>query len=142
MQHVHSRDAKLSVIDWDDSNHCIHTSSLHFFEGDPSIRLGRTVFPNGPAVRADPQVRLFQMALAPVNFAVLPLVCSCLHLPVFWFIPPDPGLRPSILDLWELTEGTQANLALPPVTPKLHCHAALIATAPSIAALHVAAPGV
>lgn len=50
------RDAKLSVLDWDDSAHTIHTSSLHYFEGDPSLRMGRTVFPMGPKVVTDPQV--------------------------------------------------------------------------------------
>ena len=54
---VSYRDAKLSVLDWDDNTHNIHTSSLHYFEGDPSIRLGRTVFPHGPNVTADPQVQ-------------------------------------------------------------------------------------
>ena len=50
------RDAKLSVVDWDDNAHTIHTSSLHYFEGDPSLRMGRTVFPMGPKVVTDPQV--------------------------------------------------------------------------------------
>ena len=50
------RDAKLSVLDWDDNAHTIHTSSLHYFEGDPSLRMGRTVFPMGPKVVTDPQV--------------------------------------------------------------------------------------
>lgn len=50
------RDAKLSVLDWDDNSHTIHTSSLHYFEGDPSLRMGRTVFPMGPKVVTDPQV--------------------------------------------------------------------------------------
>ena len=53
------RDAKLSVLDWDDSAHTIHTSSLHYFEGDPSLRMGRTVFPLGPKAVTDPQVLCF-----------------------------------------------------------------------------------
>ena len=50
------RDAKLSVLDWHDNVHTIHTSSLHYFEGDPSLRMGRTVFPLGPKAVTDPQV--------------------------------------------------------------------------------------
>lgn len=50
------RDAKLSVLDWDDNAHTIHTSSLHYFDGDPSLRMGRTVFPLGPKAVTDPQV--------------------------------------------------------------------------------------
>lgn len=44
------------MLDWDDNAHTIHTSSLHYFEGDPSLRMGRTVFPMGPKVVTDPQV--------------------------------------------------------------------------------------
>ena len=46
------------MLDWDEKTHSIHTSSLHYFEGDPSLRMGRTVFPMGPKVVTDPQVAL------------------------------------------------------------------------------------
>lgn len=37
------RDAKISVIEWDDANDGIRTSSLHCFENDPALRGGHEV---------------------------------------------------------------------------------------------------
>ncbi len=88
------RDAKLSVLDWDDNAHTIHTSSLHYFEGDPSLRMGRTVFPMGPKVVTDPQVGvtvllstthrfiritdtvILLMPLSAFNIILLPVGCA------------------------------------------------------------------
>ncbi|KAA6424198.1 MAG: cleavage and polyadenylation specificity factor subunit 1-like [Trebouxia sp. A1-2] len=66
------RDAKLSVLDWDDNAHTIHTSSLHYFEGDPSLRMGRTVFPMGPKVVTDPQGRCAAVLMFHTQLALLP----------------------------------------------------------------------
>ena len=76
------RDAKLSVLDWDDNAHTIHTSSLHYFEGDPSLRMGRTVFPMGPKVVTDPQVGVTVLSSTTHRFikSLTQLCCWCLRL--------------------------------------------------------------
>lgn len=50
------RDAKLSVLEWDDAADRFATSSLHYFEGDAVLRGGRRVFARGPKAVTDPQV--------------------------------------------------------------------------------------
>lgn len=42
------RDAKLSVLHWDAGAHALAPSSLHYFEGDASLKAGRTQFPYPP----------------------------------------------------------------------------------------------
>lgn len=42
------RDAKLSVLAWDPARHELAPSSLHYFEGDASLKAGRTLFPYPP----------------------------------------------------------------------------------------------
>ena len=42
------RDAKLSVLHWDAARHELAPSSLHYFEGDASLKAGRTLFPYPP----------------------------------------------------------------------------------------------
>ncbi|KAL3135407.1 hypothetical protein ABBQ32_007589 [Trebouxia sp. C0010 RCD-2024] len=66
------RDAKLSVLDWDDNAHTIHTSSLHYFEGDPTLKMGRTVFPLGPKAVTDPQGRCAALLMFHTQLALLP----------------------------------------------------------------------
>ena len=44
----HRRDAKLSVLAWDDGSDAWRTSSLHYFEGDRLLRGGRHVFAPRP----------------------------------------------------------------------------------------------
>lgn len=77
------RDAKLSVLDWDDNAHTVHTSSLHYFEGDPSLRMGRTVFPMGPRVVTDPQVGFTVFLSTTYRFTKsltqIPFWCLCLQ---------------------------------------------------------------
>ena len=48
----------MSVLDWDAEAHCCSTTSLHYLEGDPALRQGRTSFPQGPQVVTDPQVSM------------------------------------------------------------------------------------
>lgn len=50
------RDAKISVLEFDDSIHGLRTSSMHCFEGPDWIHLkrGRECFPRGPLVKVDP----------------------------------------------------------------------------------------
>ncbi|MCO5599663.1 hypothetical protein L7F22_053768 [Adiantum nelumboides] len=53
------RDAKLTVLEFDDSTHTLRTSSMHYFEGLDwqHLKRGAEKFAKGPLVRADPQGR-------------------------------------------------------------------------------------
>ncbi|KAM3736444.1 hypothetical protein ACB098_10G164100 [Castanea mollissima] len=53
------RDAKISVLEFDDSVHGLRTSSMHCFEGPEWLHLkrGRESFARGPLVKVDPQGR-------------------------------------------------------------------------------------
>ncbi|XP_015877866.3 cleavage and polyadenylation specificity factor subunit 1 isoform X1 [Ziziphus jujuba] len=53
------QDAKISVLDFDDSTHGLRTSSMHCFEGPKWLHLkrGRESFARGPLVKVDPQGR-------------------------------------------------------------------------------------
>ncbi|CAD7702900.1 unnamed protein product [Ostreobium quekettii] len=66
------REAKVSVVIWDDVNHTLKTTSLHFFEGDHSLTVGRSVFPYGPRVAADPQGRCACLLSYANQLALLP----------------------------------------------------------------------
>ncbi|KAG8381459.1 hypothetical protein BUALT_Bualt06G0124100 [Buddleja alternifolia] len=50
------QDAKISVLEFDDSIHGLRTSSMHCFEGPDWLQLkrGRECFPRGPVVKVDP----------------------------------------------------------------------------------------
>ncbi|XP_038999549.1 cleavage and polyadenylation specificity factor subunit 1-like isoform X2 [Hibiscus syriacus] len=52
-------DAKISVLEFDDSIHGLRTTSMHCFEGPEWLHLkrGRESFARGPLVKADPQGR-------------------------------------------------------------------------------------
>ncbi|XP_048421056.1 cleavage and polyadenylation specificity factor subunit 1-like [Pyrus x bretschneideri] len=52
-------DAKISVLEFDDSIHGLRTSSMHCFEGPEwlHLRKGRESFARGPLVKVDPQGR-------------------------------------------------------------------------------------
>ncbi|KAJ3706249.1 hypothetical protein LUZ61_009954 [Rhynchospora tenuis] len=53
------RDAKITVVEFDESTHRLRTSSMHCFEGPDwqYLKRGRESFPRGPIVKADPQGR-------------------------------------------------------------------------------------
>ncbi|XP_043813334.1 cleavage and polyadenylation specificity factor subunit 1 isoform X3 [Manihot esculenta] len=53
------KDAKISVLEFDDSIHGLRTSSMHCFEGPEWLHLkrGRESFARGPSVKVDPQGR-------------------------------------------------------------------------------------
>ncbi|KAI8032762.1 Cleavage and polyadenylation specificity factor subunit 1 [Camellia lanceoleosa] len=53
------QDAKISVLEFDDSIHGLRTSSMHCFEGPDWLHLkrGRESFASGPLVKVDPQGR-------------------------------------------------------------------------------------
>ncbi|GLU20961.1 hypothetical protein SLE2022_371330 [Rubroshorea leprosula] len=53
------KDAKISVLEFDDSIHGLRTSSMHCFEGPEWLHLkrGRELFARGPMVKVDPQGR-------------------------------------------------------------------------------------
>ncbi|KAG6408566.1 hypothetical protein SASPL_131579 [Salvia splendens] len=50
------RDAKISVLEFDESIYGLRTSSMHCFEGSDWVHLrrGREFFPRGPLVKVDP----------------------------------------------------------------------------------------
>lgn len=50
------REAKLSVLCWDTELSELAPTGLHYFEGDPALKAGRTLFPTPPIAVADPQV--------------------------------------------------------------------------------------
>ncbi|XP_023520837.1 cleavage and polyadenylation specificity factor subunit 1 isoform X1 [Cucurbita pepo subsp. pepo] len=53
------KEAKISVLEFDDSIHSLRTSSMHCFEGPQWLHLkrGRESFARGPVVKVDPQGR-------------------------------------------------------------------------------------
>ncbi|KAA3455808.1 cleavage and polyadenylation specificity factor subunit 1 isoform X1 [Gossypium australe] len=53
------QDAKIAVLEFDDSTHSLQTSSMHCFESPEWLHLkrGRESFARGPLVKADPQGR-------------------------------------------------------------------------------------
>ncbi|KAA0049896.1 cleavage and polyadenylation specificity factor subunit 1 isoform X1 [Cucumis melo var. makuwa] len=53
------QEAKISVLEFDDSIHSLRTSSMHCFEGPQWLHLkrGRESFARGPVVKVDPQGR-------------------------------------------------------------------------------------
>lgn len=53
------QDAKISVLEYDDSAHGLRTSSMHCFEGPDwhYLKRGRETFARGPLVKVDPQGR-------------------------------------------------------------------------------------
>ena len=55
------------MLDWDAEAHCCSTTSLHYLEGDPALRQGRTSFPQGPQVVTDPQVSSLGQQMANVH---------------------------------------------------------------------------
>ena len=50
------KDAKVSVLHFQDQTHSLVCTSLHFYEGPEwsHLKRGRHSFPRGPVVRADP----------------------------------------------------------------------------------------
>lgn len=70
------RDAKLSVLQWNASTCDLAPSSLHYFEGDESLKSGRKVFPRPPLVVTDPAGRCAAVVMFRHQLAVLPAVES------------------------------------------------------------------
>lgn len=66
------RDAKLSVLQWDPASHDLVPSSLHYFEGDESLRAGRQAFARPPLVVSDPRGRCAAVLMFRHQLAVLP----------------------------------------------------------------------
>ena len=60
------------MVVWDDVNYTLKTTSLHFFEGDHSLTVGRSVFPYGPRAAADPQGRCACLLSYANQLALLP----------------------------------------------------------------------
>ena len=66
------RDAKLSVLQWDPATFDLAPSSLHYFEGDESLKGGRQAFARPPLVVADPMGRCAAVVMLRHQLAVLP----------------------------------------------------------------------
>lgn len=61
------------MLEWDPSSHALRTSSMHYFEGEPSMRReARAAAPLPPRVVADPAGRCAAMAMAGCHVALLP----------------------------------------------------------------------
>ncbi|KAH6828049.1 cleavage and polyadenylation specificity factor 160 [Perilla frutescens var. hirtella] len=67
------RDAKISVLEFDDSIHGLRTSSMHCFEGPDWVHLkrGRECFPRGPLVKVDPLGRCAAVLVYGLQMIVL-----------------------------------------------------------------------
>eukprot|EP00898_Chlorokybus_atmophyticus_P006401 jgi/Chlat1/6762/Chrsp50S06459 len=67
------RDAKVSVLEWDDDIRALRCSSMHCYEGEAheSLKGGRTQFPLPPVVRADPQGRCAAILLYDSHLLIL-----------------------------------------------------------------------
>lgn len=66
------RDAKLSVLQWDPFTSDMVPSSLHYFEGDESLKAGRQAFPRPPIAVTDPAGRCAAVVMLRHQLAVLP----------------------------------------------------------------------
>jgi cleavage and polyadenylation specificity factor subunit 1 len=66
------RDAKLSVLQWDPFTADMVPSSLHYFEGDESLKAGRQAFPRPPIAVTDPAGRCAAVVMLRHQLAVLP----------------------------------------------------------------------
>lgn len=66
------RDAKLSVLQWDPAIYDLAPSSLHYFEGDESLKGGRQAFARPPLVVTDPMGRCAAVVMLRHQLAVLP----------------------------------------------------------------------
>ncbi|CAM6094104.1 unnamed protein product [Calypogeia fissa] len=67
------RDAKISVLEFDDSTHNLRTSSMHYFEGPEweHLKRGRERFALGPLIRAEPIGRCAGMLVYNCQMVVL-----------------------------------------------------------------------
>ena len=70
------RDAKLSVLRWDDDSFDLVPSSLHYFESDVSLKTGRLCFPSPPFLAVDPQGRCAAVLMFRHQLAILPGTAS------------------------------------------------------------------
>ncbi|KAL9265877.1 Cleavage and polyadenylation specificity factor subunit 1-like protein, partial [Drosera capensis] len=70
------RDAKISVLEYDDSIHALRTSSMHCFEGPVwfYLKRGWESFPRGPLVKADPQGRCGGVLVYDLQMVILQTV--------------------------------------------------------------------
>ncbi|XP_060975092.1 cleavage and polyadenylation specificity factor subunit 1 isoform X1 [Cannabis sativa] len=67
------RDAKISVLEFDDSTNGLRTSSMHCFEGPEWLHLkrGRESFARGPLVKIDPQGRCASVLVYDIQMIML-----------------------------------------------------------------------
>lgn len=84
------RDAKLSVLRWNEDIWDIESSSLHYFESDVSLKTGRVCFPSPPFSAVDPGGRCAAVIMFRHQMAILPATES---------------LETDILGIFEAEEG-------------------------------------
>ncbi|KAJ3679867.1 hypothetical protein LUZ60_016145 [Juncus effusus] len=67
------RDAKITVLEFDDSLHSLRTTSMHCFEGPDwqYLKRGRESFSVGPTVKADPQGRVAGVLIYNLQMLIL-----------------------------------------------------------------------
>lgn len=62
------------MLEWDRDSHSLATSSMHYFEGDASLKEGREVFPRPPQILGDAAGRFAAMVMYGHQLAVLPTI--------------------------------------------------------------------
>ena len=66
------RDAKVSVLRWNERRRDFDTTSLHYFESDVSLKAGRACFPSPPFCTVDPDGRCAAVIMYRHQMAILP----------------------------------------------------------------------
>lgn len=71
---IASRDAKLSLIDWDPENHRINTISIHYYEGEniPAQPFGPSLRDTASILTVDPSSRCAALQFGQRHLAILP----------------------------------------------------------------------
>ncbi|WPT15031.1 Cleavage and polyadenylation specificity factor subunit 1 [Picochlorum sp. SENEW3] len=85
------RDAKLTVLGWNDAVWDLEPSSLHYFESDVSLRTGRVCFPSPPSCATDPEGRCAAVIMFRHQMAILPAIEPLGSDEMGLFGDPDPS---------------------------------------------------
>jgi len=92
------RDAKVSVLRWNERTWDFDTTSLHYFEGDVSLKTGRACFPMPPFCAVDPDGRCAAVIMYRHQMAILPAM-------------KDSSLYPSLIHE-DMTENVMTSTAV------------------------------
>lgn len=85
------RDAKLTVLGWNDAVWDLEPTSLHYFESDVSLRTGRVCFPSPPFCATDPEGRCAAVIMFRHQMAILPGIEALGNDEMGLFGDPDPS---------------------------------------------------